>query len=590
MMQTFHRTRLTSITVAGLMMLCAAAFVRADSIAWKNPVSGIWSAGPNWVGELVPGMDDTAVISAQDVNAPDYTVTLDINTTVSGLAVSTLTGGLDISGVTFNVTNAAQVQTAPVRAINSNTTFGSLVNATNLTLLATDGNNTFTVDGSASNSNEILLRAQKQASSSFFSTIANFNGGLLNQGTLAFQPNVLTSGSSQGQVNVTGTLTNQGTILYRAGVGAGSFEINADVLNNIGTIASEVAQSIGFRRTNAAYTNSGVISSRFNILRAGSFNNTATGQITGSFVTIDGNGHVTNDGEFWVETTRPFAGAASFINDVRFSGGLTNHGIFEGRPKSGAGVIARRVNGAIDNHGTIVNNDSTELEFRGLSGSRVVNTGLVDAAAGDISFQFISTFNNTGVVHTAAGRTVTTGGSTSSFVNQIGGVISGHGTLVTQGSFTDHGTITPGSSPGILTIEAASYTQAADAVLELEIMGLIPGSEHDQIIINSPDAVFNGSLRLVFLDDFAPQQDDVFEFIIGDADFNFDQIEIINLAPGFMYDLDFDGGSLNLTALNDGKFAIPEPATIMLSLFLIALTTCRRRPSTVATLWRSRPS
>jgi len=72
---------------------------------------------------------------------------------------------------------------------------------------------------------------------------------------------------------------------------------------------------------------------------------------------------------------------------------------------------------------------------------------------------------------------LTSGGGT---VNAAAGVIGGSGTI--GGGLTNSGaTVAPGNSPGILTIDG-NYTQTA-GTLALEIGGLMPGEEHDKLVV-----------------------------------------------------------------------------------------------------------
>ncbi|NNF02514.1 MAG: hypothetical protein HKN22_07495, partial [Bacteroidia bacterium] len=56
--------------------LCSNA--NADQINWLNNSGGNWNDGANWSGAVVPGINDTAVITL----AGNYTITVDINPTV----------------------------------------------------------------------------------------------------------------------------------------------------------------------------------------------------------------------------------------------------------------------------------------------------------------------------------------------------------------------------------------------------------------------------------------------------------------------------------------------------------------------------
>src|SRR5262245_25709504 len=68
------------------------------TIQWANNVSGDFNDGTNWVGGVVPGASDDAVIDFSGV-----TVTSSANVTIKSL---TCTGQLSIGGGTFSLQNA----------------------------------------------------------------------------------------------------------------------------------------------------------------------------------------------------------------------------------------------------------------------------------------------------------------------------------------------------------------------------------------------------------------------------------------------------------------------------------------------------
>lgn len=155
------------------------------------------------------------------------------------------------------------------------------------------------------------------------------------------------------------------------------------------------------------------------------------------------------------------------------------------------------------------------------------------------------------------------------------GAIAGTGVLL--GHVTGPGHVSPGLSPGKLTIEG-DYTQEAGGTLELEIGGLSAESQHD--VLEVTGAVdLNGQLLLRFIDGFAPQQDDTFELLQvgGGLDLSQATFAVENLEPSFAFDVTPTAGGLQLTALNNGVF-VPEPSTgAMAALAMIALRTRRRR-------------
>ncbi len=91
--------------------------------------------------------------------------------------------------------------------------------------------------------------------------------------------------------------------------------------------------------------------------------------------------------------------------------------------------------------------------------------------------------------------------------------VAGTGTVVVSGPLTNSGTWRPGASAGTLTIE--SDYPAEEGVLEVELGGTAPGTEHDQLVVTS-EARLSGTLRVLLLDDFVPQTGDRFTVLTAE--------------------------------------------------------------------------
>jgi hypothetical protein len=164
-----------------------------------------------------------------------------------------------------------------------------------------------------------------------------------------------------------------------------------------------------------------------------------------------------------------------------------------------------------------------------------------------------------------------------------GGRLGGTGTivateLVVRGSgdvLGFGGTVSPGSSPGTLNIDGGFRIEER-GVLHIELAGTDAG-EFDVVRV-SGGASLGGHLLLDFIDDFAPRQGDAFEFldVTGILAGSFASVELRNLAPGFQFDLQRDGGGLTLLALNDGAY-VPEPGAAGTLLLCAGAELIRRR-------------
>ncbi|MSU63151.1 MAG: hypothetical protein EXS31_12285 [Pedosphaera sp.] len=132
------------------------------------------------------------------------------------------------------------------------------------------------------------------------------------------------------------------------------------------------------------------------------------------------------------------------------------------------------------------------------------NSGSVQVQGGSVNFQrgYTQTEGNTTV---GAGLTLAAG---SPGVNIQGGSLSGAGTI--NGALANSGHVVPGTSPGVLAVGGAnSFTQTPGGTLDLEIGGLTPGTQYDQLKISGM-ATLDGSLNIALLNGFMPVPGDSF--------------------------------------------------------------------------------
>jgi len=139
----------------------------------------------------------------------------------------------------------------------------------------------------------------------------------------------------------------------------------------------------------------------------------------------------------------------------------------------------------------------------------------------------------------------------------VDGTIEGDGTIIAT-RIIPAGLLSPGASPGTLSLEGAYEAQTTSTLL-IEIGGTAPGTEHDLVSLAQGQASLGGKLALQFINGFAPRQNQLFNFLFAADGIsgNFTTVEVTGLAPGFQYELrpSADGKTLALAALNDGVAA-----------------------------------
>lgn len=187
------------------------------------------------------------------------------------------------------------------------------------------------------------------------------------------------------------------------------------------------------------------------------------------------------------------------------------------------------------------------------------------------------------------GNNLTGNGSVAGdFVNQ--GNVNGDGqggplvfeqgyTASGKGSYNHvvfNGHYSPGNSPEVVTSEGASW--GATGSLTLEIGGLTPGEEHDQIIFLGDAPQFDGQLSIELIYGFTPEVGQVFQVFDFQADGlgvqssgQFATIQLAELAAGLSWDTSglYTDGTVGV---------VPEPGTMAL-LALGGLAALRRRRS-----------
>ncbi len=231
-------------------------------------------------------------------------------------------------------------------------------------------------------------------------------------------------------------------------------------------------------------------------------------------------------------------------------------------------------------------------DFGSLSGAGNIETEGYYFAVGydDTDMALSGRIRGTGDLYKRGTGTLTLSGDTSSYSGDVhvkGGTLTlaaetlggssldvwadatldGTGTIAAD--VTNLGTIAPGNSPGLLTIDG-DYTQDATATLLIELSGLTRGDEYDALIVTG-NLTLAGALNVVLLDGFETAVGDTFDILDFDTiSGQFDTLILPSLATG----LSWDTSNLYTT----GEIStVPEPTTLALLLPFAGLAMlCRR--------------
>ena len=238
-----------------------------------------------------------------------------------------------------------------------------------------------------------------------------------------------------------------------------------------------------------------------------------------------------------------------------------------------------------------INTTTGSLGFRG----DVTSTGpLVKTGAGTLHLNGTGTANVTGGVDVQAGTLNVNSTLTSTLDVNIGGTLSGSGTITNNVTTTATGTIAPGNSAGILSL-GSSVSFAAGSSFNVELTHISPGgaviagTDYDQLnvgtgvldgTVNIAGANLNLTTGIGFL------STDLFFILLNDGvdavTGTFANIPAAGTqftVGGFQFEIsyDADAGTGSLHGGNDIALLVPEPGSAALLLGGLAILAGRRR-------------
>lgn len=418
---------------------------------------------------------------------------------------------------------------------------------------------------------------------------------VMNQGTVDFG----------GTYNVAGhTQVIDSMAIFRMSATTGMLSVHGGNINFMGhmTIGGMFTWSSGVIRTaGQVHANSGMMISgdTDKIFRDGTLFNGGMAIWTGmgSFVFEDAGIMVNRPGatfEARSDATISFSGGFNnlinhgtfrktmSLGETLFSGTIQNHGTLA--LDTGRLVLA----GSGDNYGTMTVAAGTELivdsltvhETASITGAGNVvlyggggfqgtynitgSTWNIGAAIIGGTFQ-TGAFRNSGLVFLAGTMNVTAGylhevdagtylyGGTitvGTLMDVQGGILAGWGTV--HGNVRNAGRLIVGElgGAGLITING-DFTQTANGILDIELNGVIPGLEYDQLQITGR-ATLDGTLNLMVMENFQIDLDDTYHVLTyGSRTGQFATINGLDLGSGYGFEPRYEANGLDLwTVLN----------------------------------------
>jgi glucose/arabinose dehydrogenase len=123
------------------------------------------------------------------------------------------------------------------------------------------------------------------------------------------------------------------------------------------------------------------------------------------------------------------------------------------------------------------------------------------------------------------------------------GVLTGAGSIL--GDVANHGTLIPGDSIGSIAI-GGTYSQHASATLEIDLGGIAPAPEFDQLLV-AGDVTLAGTLAVELIDDFVPIAGQALTILTASAVEGAFATETLPSVAGVLFDVVYNPQSVVLT-------------------------------------------
>lgn len=385
---------------------------------------------------------------------------------------------------------------------------------------------------------------------------------------------------NESQWSATNVLNQGGELINMANADwfVNSYLANYDsgILNNAGNLTNQ-----GIVENRAILNNSGILLNLFDIyLQDGALN------LTDGFMQNEGS--VNFDGGQMVQTGGMLLNRGDLNitqSDYLLSAGsIDNHGIITDGGGIGTMRTSGPANGKIRNYAIFdISNSLIVSDFENAAGMAAIDDTLTAQAVSNTGGQLVvgDTLKIGQSLEIAGGSVTARQIEIGAFANAkiTGGTLSFDNFVGDLSNIS--GRLAPGNTPGTSLI-SGDYEQLADAILQIEIGGLIPGVEHDVLAIEGT-AVLGGTLELLLYDfgsgPFKPTAGDSFEILSAETVIGeFRSLSLAMLDEGLSWDIEYfrDGAGSDYVRLVVS--AVPVPAAVWLfGTALIGLVGFRKR-------------
>jgi autotransporter-associated beta strand protein len=450
-------------------------------------------------------------------------------------SVQQIGSGTTVLTGTNSYTGGTTIAAGTLQLGNGGTTGGITGNVMDAGILAFDRSDLFTFGGVISGTGSVR---QIGSGTTVLTGTNSYTGGTtISAGTLQLG-NGGTTGSITGNVIDDGILAFDRTDVFTFG-GVISGTGNVRQIGSGTTVLTGTNSYIG-ETTIAAGTlqlgnggSSGSISG--NVIDNGilAFNRSEVLSFSGA---ISGTGGVTQIGP----GTTILAGSNSYSGATTVTSGTLQAGSANGFSPNSAFTVNSILDlngfsntiGSISGTGTVLNNGTTSATltagarnenstFSGVLADGISVLQLVKSGSGALILTGNNTYTGTTTVN---GGSLIVDGSISSVQALVNasGLLGGRGLI--GGNLTNSGIVSPGDSPGTLTV-SGNYSQSSTGTLQIEIAGLGAG-QHDLLAVGG-HATLGGTVKLIRLGSFQLQPGDKVTFLTagGGISGNFSTIQ-----------------------------------------------------------------
>jgi len=509
--------------------------VQAATCTWNGSVSIDWTNPSNWTDCGVPGVSDDVVIPSGLSRYPTIPTNLESFYNISSITIdsgATLTimksSGVNAATWTINGSLIANAVDAPIYInFNGGTGSGVVNNSGTITKLGADN---LYIYSTFNNSGDLIF----QESGTWDGGVVLIRGGnhtgtfqgkyLFLGGEVTGQTYNFNSGSNiqvtqlfarSGTVNIEGSYfppvsdsylsvqPSVGTVAVNFKNGASVIRMaESTIINNLGKLTLE-AQTYNYTMQKLFLDYGGELQNLDDLTVSTLFNWEA-GKLSG----INGTTTIGSGTAFTMGTSAYGISANDFTLDGHT---LVNNAVANWNKRN----LVLLTSAVIDNKGTFNANATTTMSA-GASESFINNGNFYKNTVSTTTTMNVP-FTNNGIVNVNAGSlvfqqgmdngentTINLGGGTldpgDTLILDAGDSLIGSGTL--DSNLVNAGTVSPGASPGIITVDG-DYTQESLGTLAIELGGTTAGTDYDQLVVTGV-ATLDGTLDASLIPGFTP--------------------------------------------------------------------------------------